>query len=419
MPRQRKPTWVNLGPGRPGRFKTKIDGQIKYFPVSIKQHDRPQYKGIPEAAWEYLRGLEREADEGTRPAADPTVEWLIEIYLAWGAGEVAAGRMSGNHYGPLSSRLKLFTDHPEISRTRATALTVDMLAEFFSSLRGRGYEAHYIAGVGRSIRAAFRWAARPVPGRTPTRLIPENPLAGYEFPRAPGAVRGYIEGEVVRRFLRWAWGRARSPATGTKPGSRRFDRLFVLMLRFQRLTGCRPGEACDLRWSDIDREAGKITIPAARQKMGKATGRDRVIYLTRPVVRMLDAIGRMEGHHPEYVFTHMRGRGASMRGHGCPLAGEPWPSGSAASAKVRKLRELAISEGLPGLVAVGAKKLVAYSNRHGYVSEAISLGLTHEQTAGLVGNSAGILARTYAHALERADADRAKKLMERGKSGGK
>lgn len=50
----------------------------------------------------------------------------------------------------------------------------------------------------------LRWAARLEKDREPPRLLATNPLADYKFLLQPGAVRGYVPGEVVRRFLRWS-----------------------------------------------------------------------------------------------------------------------------------------------------------------------------------------------------------------------
>lgn len=422
MPRPRKPQWMKAQPGRPGRFRTKIDGKAHYFPPTIGQHDKPQYLGIPVAAWDYLRQLEHREYGRASAGTDPTVYWLCQLYLEWADQQAQGGAITVEQYKGQASRLRLFLAHPGVPDARARHLTVDTLDEFFATLRPK-YSDHYVAGVGRTIRAVFRWGAKAIPKRTPTRLLAENPLAGYDFPRPPGAVRGYLEGQIVRAWLRWCWARARA-----QPGLyRRFDRLFVLMLWFQRLTGCRPGEACRLLWSDIDWQAGKIVIPAERHKTGKKTKRDRIIHLTPPVVRLLRTIERLPDHHPEHVFTHRRGNNAVERGHLTAEGGEPWPNGSAASAKVREWREEAIEAakrmkaageptgGLEGIEATGPRKLVAYLHRHGYVSEAVSKGLSHEQTANLVGNTAAVVASTYAHAIEQADAERARKLMERGK----
>ncbi len=62
--------------------------------------------------------------------------------------------------------------------------------------------------------------------------------------------------------------------------------------------------------------------------------------------------------------------------------------------------------------------MVAYLNRHAYVSEAISSGLTDDQTAKLVGNTGDVVRTVYSHAIEERDAERARELMRKGKGSG-
>lgn len=417
MPKPRRPQWASPGKARdggprPGRWRTKIDGAFYYAPATIGRWDRPLVgageKAIPRAAWDWLHALEKAQSLRSTGGSDPAVKLVCDEYLRWAMGEVRDGRMTVGQWKGQRSRLKLFGGWEGVGSTAAAALTVDRVEAFFSHLAASGFSKHYVAGVGRSVRTVFRWAARPVPGREPTRLIAANPLDGFPFPRAPASVREHVEGAVVRRWLRWCWARARRQ-TGR---ARRFDRLFLLMVWFQRLTGCRPGEACALRWSDWDRASGKITLAEHKTAhLDKA----RVVYATTPVVRLLGAVEGLEGRHETYVFCHMRGRGAGRRGHGSADAGEPWPSGSAASAKVRGLRAGAIAARVAGVEAVGTRRLVAYVNRHSYASEAINAGMSVEHTAELLGNTPQVVAATYAHLIEGGARGRAEALARRGK----
>lgn len=424
MPRPRKPQWVSLGPNRTGRWRTKIDGKWHYAPATIGQRDVG-------AAWAWLHELERRELHRSTAGSDPTCYWLVVQYLKWAEGEVEADRLTIEQWKGQRSRLKLWLKWPGVTDCKARVVTVDTLQAFFDDL-GQRASSSYVAGVGRTIRTVWRWGARPVPGRTPTRLIPVNPFDGFAFPRSPTATKGYVEGAVVRRFIRWAWARAR--ALGPKLLARRFDRLFLLMLWFERLTGARPGEACSLRWADWDRESGKIVL---KDHKTAHRGKTRTIYVTAPVARLLRTIERLPDRHDEYVFTHRRGNGAIERGHLVALAGEPWPSGSAASAKVRQWREEALPRDCPacegkgggcepcegtgkvgvvGLEGTGPRKLVAYCNRHGYASEAVNRGLTIEHTAELLGNSPQVTAQVYAHVIDAGAKERAERMAARGRS---
>ncbi|MBV1786751.1 integrase arm-type DNA-binding domain-containing protein [Marinobacterium sp. D7] len=70
------------------------------------------------------------------------------------------------------------------------------------------------------------------------------------------------------------------------------------VLKFTILTACRPGEARDVRWTEIDLESKIWTIPAERMKGGKA----HKIPLTASAVKLVEAQPRLS----EYVFAGPR-----------------------------------------------------------------------------------------------------------------
>ena len=55
----------------------------------------------------------------------------------------------------------------------------------------------------------------------------------------------------------------------------------------------------------------------------------------------------------------------------------------------------------------------AYANRHGYASEAASLGFSDSQVAEQLGNTPDVLRRVYAHSIDDHAADRAREIAER------
>jgi integrase len=450
-------------PNKPGYFadrscwRAMVHGKRKYFCKGIPPDQKPQREGIPRVVWDEMDKLVDLAEARSTAGNDPTVYWLIQQYLEWLEAEVLVGRLENKQHLNAVCHTNLLLALSGKGSKRAKVLTTDDLDEFFARLRVEPLErtggvpsGHYLHNVGKTVRHLMNWAARPIAGRVPARLVYPNPVDGYKFPGQPGAVRGYVEAQVVRRFLRWAWGVARwedntrrysrargvprarpefDPATRLKPPDhllaclkRRFDRLYLLMLRFQRLTGCRPGEACLLEWAEIAPpppaaglawEPMVITVRPEKVKTRKMTTRARKIHVTPPVARLLRVIHRLPGHHPVYVFTHMRGPGADARGQVDPLAGEPWPDGSSASAKLTKLRDRAVALGLEGLERLGPRKLVAYANRHGYASEGSSLGFSDEQIAEQLGNTPEVMRRVYAHSVDEAAAQRAGEIAEK------
>lgn len=63
MPRPRKPTWVDPGPGRPGYFRTIIDGVRYRCPDNVPRDEKPQWQDVPKRAWDWLHKLEAEHAE--------------------------------------------------------------------------------------------------------------------------------------------------------------------------------------------------------------------------------------------------------------------------------------------------------------------------------------------------------------------
>lgn len=446
-------------PNRPGYFADRkvwrfmLHGKRVYICKGIPPGEKPQRDGIPRRVWDEMDRRIRAAEEASVAGpAELTLYWLVQGYLSWVEAEVAAGRTAPSRYVNQRLHLNILLEHSGLRDVLAGSIPVDAVEDFFARLRavvsertGQSFQPYYIHCIGKTLRGMLRWAARPVPGRNPVRLIRADPLAGYAYPKQPGAVRGYVEGATVRRFLRWAWAASRwagvarpvDPATGKpalKPAGvsagnlkRRFDRIHVLMLRFERLTGCRPGEACGLAWAEISPpppprvpgadparwEPRTITVAPDRVKTRKQTDRARKIHITPPVARLLRAIERLPRRHPEFVFTHMRGTRSAGRGHLDPVAGEPWESGSAASKKVTAWRRQAIAAGVEGIEDAGPRKLVPYSNRHALASEGSSLGFTDEQIAEQLGNTPEVLRRVYAHSVDDVAADTARQLGER------
>lgn len=381
-------------------------------------------------AYRWLEERESAMQARKVAVADVSVYWLCQLYLQDAEARVRDhaetpdsddGLIHPHHYKCLASALTLVWETepaPGADPLRdrpASAVTSADLDGCVAAWRRAKYSPNYVRSLVRALRAAYRWGARDVAGREPARVLAADPLAGYVAPKVPAPPDRYVDGPVVRRFVRWAWARAR--AGGPKDLTRRFERLFLLMFRFGTLTGVRPKEACRLKWSHLDRANHIAVFP------GKATwktGKMRIVDLTPPVWRILRAVERLEGHHPEFVFTHMRGKDAGTRGEGSAEAGEPWPDGSASSKKLRKLLLDAIDAGVAGLDKVGPKRIVQYTNRHNLASRALMGGMTASETAEILGNTADVVAKYYGHIQREHTARRANELAaRRGKSRGK
>lgn len=410
MPRQNKPQKHRTR----NCWKFTFCKQTHYFGHDIPYNERPMKAGVPERAWDAMNEIIRRESARTVDLSDPTVYGLAQYYLQWAEGEVDHDRMAMANYRAHCTHLEKFWSFrghgDRLARTMAIA-DLDLFCREMRETETERKTPHspaYIANLCRSIQAAFNWAARTVPDRVPPRLIPENPLSGHRPPPVPHQER-YVDAKLARTFLRWVWGRAKG--RGGVIG--RFDRITVLLLQFLRMTGARPGEACVLLWTDIRWKEGVIIIPPERHKTGKKTGKSREIQITPPVARLLRAIERFPGHHPDHVFTHKLGKNARSL-DAVSEHGRPWNSVTL-SAKVRSWRDEVIAAGIP-IEATGEKRFVNYIFRHTYATDAIQSGLTHAETAELIGNTAQVTEKRYVHVQRKHSRRRAEHVVERRRS---
>jgi integrase len=79
-------------------------------------------------------------------------------------------------------------------------------------------------------------------------------------------------------------------------------------LRFIAVTGCRPSEACRLRWRDIRLDVGVCILD--EHKTAEETGEPRTIYITPEAAVVLNAVRATVPDAPadSYVFTNRLGK---------------------------------------------------------------------------------------------------------------
>ncbi|MYA95594.1 MAG: site-specific integrase [Nitrospinae bacterium] len=145
----------------------------------------------------------------------------------------------------------------------------------------------------------------------------------------------------------------------------------IAAIRLLALTGCRRGEILNLGWDDVDRTAGDLRLRDA--KAGP-----RMVPLTRPVLRVLDAIPRSEDN--PWVIAGQR--------PGKPLTGlhHYW----------RPIRERA---GLPDVRI--------HDLRHSYASRALALGESLYTIGKLLGHTSVATSARYAHLMREAEREAA------------
>jgi integrase len=79
-------------------------------------------------------------------------------------------------------------------------------------------------------------------------------------------------------------------------------------IRLIALTGCRRGEAAELRWQHVDLKLGRIVLPPHSHKTGRKTGRPREITL--PDAAQSIIARQPKGGPHDFVFAPARGDGA-------------------------------------------------------------------------------------------------------------
>ena len=145
----------------------------------------------------------------------------------------------------------------------------------------------------------------------------------------------------------------------------------VAAIRLLVLTGCRRGEILNLGWDDVDRTAGDLRLRDA--KAGP-----RMVPLTRPVLRILDAIPRRP-ENPWVIAGQRPGKRLTGLHH-------YW----------RPIRERA------GLTDVRLHDL-----RHSYASRALALGESLYTIGKLLGHASVATSARYAHLMREAEREAA------------
>ncbi len=326
--------------------------------------------------------------------ASPRVETLAELYLQHTAKTCMPRTLEG-HIEILSK----FADfQPAGSNTTygerlARTIRAQDLIQMVRAWEEAGYSPSYRARLVRTMKGCWTWAAAADPYRNPERLIPANPFKDVKGVHVPQSPERYATRKEIADFLRFAWRRA----DVRTPLHRKFGRLFVLMLRVMAATGARPGEICDAQWSDFHPERRTIVLPPDRHKTGRKTGKPRIIAVPPLLCRAILRVAQKQEHHPVYIFTHKRGKGAERRGAIAEF-GEPWES-KALSKAIAHIRTEAIKAGVP-LLASGPNAFVAYRIRHTWISDAIMNGIPTAVAAEMAGTSERMIAQTYGHIVE-------------------
>ena len=143
----------------------------------------------------------------------------------------------------------------------------------------------------RQVKGAFSWAAKKA------RLILVNPFAGYSTPN--GEPRREMTAKEFQDILRGT----RNERYKTRPTpSARFRQVCMFLW----YTGCRPGEAAKLQWSNVDFETNVIVLKEHKTARRQRARKPRVIPLHPVIIKLLRWLQR-QAEPGEFVFqTHQK-----------------------------------------------------------------------------------------------------------------
>ncbi len=196
----------------------------------------------------------------TTPEVQLTVVELCAAYADFAAGYYRKdGRPSG-HLPQVKSSLKLIRDlygHTEAAKFGPLALRAIQ-----HKLIAAGVSRGYINAKADHIKRMFRWAVSH-------ELLP--PTVYQALAAVPGLRRGRTEARDTEPVLPVA----DETVNVTLP---HLPVVVRDMVRFQRLTGARPGEVCQIRPMDVDR-SGEVWLYRLESHKTEHHGRRRIIYI--------------------------------------------------------------------------------------------------------------------------------------------
>lgn len=313
--------------------------------------------------------LVSQAGEGRMPATSTTLAQLLERWLTHLEGQGRAPktlrenrRIVGEIAGALGT----------MPLRKLGAADIDA---FYDSLRRRGLAPasvrRYHAVLSAALRQAVRWD-----------LIDRSPAAQATAPTVPTTEPACPTVDQVRALVELAEG---------------YDPNLATFVFVAAATGCRRGELCGLRWSDVDFDAGQLTIrrsvsdvPGQLEVRTTKTGRVRrmalddatlgILRLQRDRAQHTCAAVGVELDLDSYVWSQQADHGS------------PWRP-ARVTASFIALRDKA---GLPDVRL--------HHLRHFAATVMLAGGVDVRTAAGRLGHSQPTLTlRTYAHVLDASD----------------
>lgn len=284
---------------------------------------------------------------------------------------------------------------PMLGGRRVAGLDIEDLVEWQDRLEAAGVgDPTLIKAIG-ILSSIFREAAR----RPRSTGVRGNPVSLLEKPRAKRRRRPLVWGPVVVERVRFQLLRNSRRVGPTCDLAAVRDALLVSLMA---MTGCRPGEALALRWSDIGARASIARRLSGREIVeGTKAGGHRSAPILAPLRDDLDSL-RLRCNAPAdaFVFPTRRGRHwvetdwRNYRSrHFVPalerVEGE-WPQW-----RSRLPHPSAVRESVAGLAATRPYDL----GRHTHSALMLASGMSLQRLARIQGHGIRVLDETYSEQL--------------------
>lgn len=237
--------------------------------------------------------------------AAPTVSDLLDAYVASEAFQAHTERTKATDRGRFERHIR-----PLIGKKHAHLVDENDIRKAYRAIRegktaakvktGPRGLARVRGGQGAAREAivrlsiAFNWAAR------------SKYIKGLENPCKAVEIGSVGQRDVILEDA--ASYTAMFKALDAMERERRIRQEAADAIRLIALTGCRRGEAANLRWRHIERD--RIVLPAREHKAGHRTGKPRIIAL--PTAAQAIIARYEEGKPDDFVFTPARGDGGAM-----------------------------------------------------------------------------------------------------------
>lgn len=335
-----------------------------------------------------VRGSKKDADKVLvellrRQAAGEPLEESKQTFAAY-AEDWLGQRASSLNSSTIKSYRQMLTQHayPKLGQRRLSNIEATDITNLYSSAAPK-LSASSIRLLHAILSSLFTQAFK-------ANLIKKNPLLIVDPPKAQRREMQTMDAEQARKFIQLA---------------QQTD--YACILTFLLVTGCRPGEAVGVKWSDVNFEQASITIQRQLKMRSKddwqfapvkSKSGNRTIALPAEFLRQLKEhrrkqqeqrlrIGPLWQNH-NLVFCDLWGNALSLR----PVR--------------EQFKAIAKQIGLP-------KTLRMYDTRHTSATLLMERGTNPKVVSERLGHAnIGITLSVYSHVTQRLQAEASEKLAE-------